>query len=372
MTAQPEQPNPQPPYYARFSPSQRFEHFVLLVVFFGLALTGLPQKYANEAWGQALIRFWGGIESTRILHRFLAVLLMVEAAYHIGAVCYRLFVLRKGATLLPRLRDLRDARDWALHNLGLRRERPKMPRYNVNNKLEYWLTAIGIVILIVTGYMLWNPIATTNALPGEAIPVARVVHGEQAVLLVLLVVIWHGYNVLIRRFNLSMFTGRLSRRAMLEDHAEELERIESGAQTPTAAPEEIRRRSRIFWPIAGAAAILVGALLYSFVTFEQTAITTVPRPEVPIFAPQTTLIEGDASVGAAVWHTVRCAICHGPEAEGGPEGAPALRGTRVSFLAFYRQVRSGSDRMPAFRPEELPDPYLLHLYTWLTTLPGAE
>jgi mono/diheme cytochrome c family protein len=274
-------------------------------------------------------------------------------------------VLHRPTSLLPRGRDISDLRDWLLFNLGARAERPRMPHYNVNNKLEYWLTAIGLIILIVTGYMLWNPIATTNALPGEAIPVARVVHGEQALLMVILVVVWHGYTTLIRRLNGSIWTGRLSRRAMQEDHAEELARIDSGQPQAQVSAEERARRSRVFWPVAGLLTVVLLGLLYSFVTFEQTAITTIPRPEVPIFAPQVQPAQGDASVGAAIWQTVRCAICHGAQAAGGPDGEPPLRGTTLSFEKFYEQVRAGTERMPAFRQEELPDAYMLHLYTWL-------
>ena len=48
--------------YVRFTPTQRFEHMVLLVTFTGLALTGLPQSYAEIGWVQSLIALMGGIE----------------------------------------------------------------------------------------------------------------------------------------------------------------------------------------------------------------------------------------------------------------------------------------------------------------------
>ncbi|MBX3082696.1 MAG: cytochrome b/b6 domain-containing protein [Anaerolineae bacterium] len=363
------QAQPERSYFPRFSAAQRYEHFVLMVVFIGLAVTGLSQKYAAEKWGEELILLLGGIESTRILHRFLATILMAEAIYHVVAVSYRLFVLRHRPSLLPQWRDVRDLRDWLLSNVGLKAERPAMPHYNVNNKFEYWFTALGTLVLIITGYMLWNPIATTNTLPGEAIPTARVIHSDQALLMVLFVVIWHGYNTLIRYFNRSIFSGKLSHAAMQSDHAEELARLESGEQPADLASDIIAKRMRIFVPVAGVLTLGLAVLLYSFVTFEQTALTTVPRQEVPVFAPQAMPKSGDAKVGAAVWSTVRCALCHGVEAEGGPDGAPALRGTTVDFDTFYAQVRTGTaDKMPAFRAEELPDAYVLHLYTWLTSL----
>ena len=54
-----------PSEYTRFTAGQRFEHIVLLVTFSGLALTGLPQSYAEIGWVQTLIGFMGGIESIR-------------------------------------------------------------------------------------------------------------------------------------------------------------------------------------------------------------------------------------------------------------------------------------------------------------------
>jgi cytochrome b subunit of formate dehydrogenase len=52
----------------RFSIFERVEHFVLVLSFTTLAVTGLPQKYALFPFSQAVIGFLGGIETTRIIH----------------------------------------------------------------------------------------------------------------------------------------------------------------------------------------------------------------------------------------------------------------------------------------------------------------
>jgi formate dehydrogenase gamma subunit len=354
--------SPERTTYPRFSAAQRLEHLVLLVAFIGLALTGLPQKFTDQTWARFLLQAEGGIESARILHRFLAILLIVEAMYHVGVVAYRLFVLRQQATMLPGLHDLRDLRDSVLFNVGLKHERPRMPHFNFRNKLEYWLVMLSLAILIYTGFMLWNPIAATLAMPGDVIPAARLIHGNQALLTVLIVAVWHLYNVLIRQVNFSIFTGRLSRKAMREEHAEELAHLDG----PTHAPVvNTSSRKRIFWPIAIVIAIVMITALVRFVTFEQTAITTVPRQTVSIYAPNIRPTAGDAHVGAALWQTLRCAFCHGPEAQGGINGVPALQGTPLTFDQFYQQVRHGSEKMPAFQQAELPDAYLSHLWAWL-------
>ncbi|MCC7451312.1 MAG: cytochrome b/b6 domain-containing protein [Anaerolineae bacterium] len=357
------------PRYTRFSPAQRFEHLVLLVAVLGLALTGLPQRFNDQAWAQTLIKGLGGIESLRIVHRFMAALLMAEVIYHIGVISYKLYVLRQPASLLPRARDVRDLVDWIRYSLGLRSAPPAMPRYNFGDKLKYWGVAISVIILLITGLILWNPISAARVLSGETIPAAQVIHSDQAWLTVVILVIWYMYSILFRRPNFSMFTGKLSRAAMLEDHAQELERIECGAVPILPSKEAVADRRRAFMRVAAVIGIIVVGVLARYLTTEQSAITTVPRHEEAIFAPRAQPSTGEANVGAALWPTLRCAFCHGPQARGGPDGAPALRGTTMSFEKFYTQVRNGTDKMPAFRPDELPDGYLTHLWTWLSTTP---
>ncbi len=353
--------------YRRFAAAQRFEHSVLLVSMVGLALTGLTQKFAGEMWAQTLIQVLGGIESTRILHRFSSILLMAVSIYHGGVITYKIFVLGYRATMIPGIRDLRDLRDWIFYNLGLKAEHPHLPRYNFGEKAEYLAVVWGTLLMGVTGFMMWNPIATANIVPGEAIPAARAAHGGEAILAILAIVTWHMYNVHFKRFNRSMFTGKMSREAMLEEHAEELEAIERGEKAFEIPAEVLSQRKRRFWPFAILMTIILVAGAIWFVTFEETAITTIPRqPDVLVFAPQSMPETGAAEVGAALWPTLRCAQCHGIEATGGP-GVPPLLDTTLSFDEFYQQVREGDEGMPPFGAVEIADAYLLHLWTWLTT-----
>ncbi len=357
--------------YKRFAPAQRMEHIILLTTFVGLAVTGLPQKYAAEQWAKTLIEILGGIESARIIHHFLAALLMGEAIFHGGVISYKLFVLGYRATMIPGLKDFWDVIHWIGFNLGLRKSHPHFPRYNFGEKAEYLAVVWGTLMMAATGFMMWNPIATTKLIPGAVVPAARAAHGGEAVLAVLSIVIWHMYNVHLKRFNRSMFTGKLTREEMVEEHAGELEAIEKG-ELPTTLPSEvIVRRQKRFWPYAIVMTIILTAGLIWFLTVEDTAIKTVPRQDIVVFAPEVTLEVGDAALGQSMWPTLRCARCHG-ETANGDKDIPSLRGTDLSFDAFYKQVRTGkADKMPAFSAGEIPDTYLLHLWTWLKEKPTA-
>ena len=198
--------------------------------------------------------------------------------FHLLDVAHRVLVRRVRAdACCPRYQDVVDALQAVRYNLGLAKERPRMDRYTWEEKVEYWSLVWGTIVMIATGFMLWNPIATARFLPGEFIPAAQVVHGGEALLAILAVLVWHFYSVHLRHFNRSMFTGQMTEHEMEEEHPLELERIRAGEHVAA----EPRRRS----PARAAGvpadgrrrrASLLLAGLYWFVTFEQTAITTLP------------------------------------------------------------------------------------------------
>jgi cytochrome b subunit of formate dehydrogenase len=348
--------------YRRFSPAQRLEHLVLLVAFGGLAVTGLPQKYTSNEDVRWLVERMGGIENLRIVHRIFAVTLMVLALYHLLTISYKLYVLGKTASLAPRRRDFRDLWDWVRYNLRLSDKRPRMPYYNFSEKLDYWVIVTSMLLMILTGLVLWKPSAATDILPGQLVPASRVIHSEEALLIVLFVLIWHLYGTLIKQLNLSIWTGTMSHQQMLREHAEALDGTE--AQPARSAHDMESRRQRFMVVSVIVSVILVGGIAW-YLTREQTAITTVVRQEAIIFAPDFQIEEGDPAVGAALWPTVRCARCHGDDAVNGLENTPPALNTNLSFPVFFEQVRLGRGDMPPIGREEISDRFLLHIWAWL-------
>jgi len=352
-------------YYTRFGANERMEHMVLLLSFTMLAVTGLPQRYAEYQLAKDAISLMGGIESVRILHRFFAIMLMIGAIYHGGAVSYKIYVRGDRLSMIPGLKDLYDVIGVLLHNLGFRKDHPKLPRYNFGEKAEYLAVVWGTIIMVITGFMMWNPILTSKLLPASAIPIARIAHSSEAVLAVLSIIIWHMYNVHVKRFNRAMFTGKATHEMMEEEHAEELEAIENGTDKVTLPPEIIERRRRYFFPYAVVVTIILSLGLLFFVTYEESSITTVPRQERVALAPITEEV-GEPAIGKTLWVTVRCASCHGEDAQGIANTAPPVRGTDLEYFSFYRLVRLGRGEMPAFNTIEIPDRYLVHIWAWLT------
>ena len=192
------------------------------------------------------IGLMGGIELTPDPPRR-AILLMLTTIYHGGAVTYRIFVKRVRLTMMPGLQDVKDGLQAMGYNMGLVKSPPRMGRYNFGEKVEYWAVIWGTAIMVITGFMLWNPIATTKFLPGQAIPAAKAAHGAEAVLAALSIITWHAYHVHLKWFNKSMFTGSLTHEQMEEEHALELEEIEAGVEEPPISPAVMRRRLMVFY-----------------------------------------------------------------------------------------------------------------------------
>lgn len=270
--------------YPRFDTGQRIEHALLILSFTVLSITGLPQKYPDTGWGEGMIWLMGGIELTRLIHHSAAIVLIVGSIYHLVSVGYRLVVKRVQMSMLPGWKDVVDVVQMLGYNFRLTQNPPQMGRYTFGEKVEYWAVIWGTVIMILTGFVLWNPIATARLLPGEWIPAAKAAHGGEALLAVLSIVTWHMYNVHVKHFNKSMFSGWLNRHEMEEEHPLELAAIES-SPAKTVAPELLRRRQRLYLPVAVLFSLVMLVSVYFFVTFEATAITTVPRQTVEIFSP---------------------------------------------------------------------------------------
>jgi formate dehydrogenase gamma subunit len=274
--------------HLRFRLIERIEHWVLVASFFTLALTGLAQKFASVGLAKSFIALLGGIENARLIHHLAAIVMMFEAIYHIGAVGYKIFVRRTRISMLPGLGDIRTAWQALLYNLGLSKTKPQQGRYTFDEKIEYWAVIWGTMVMGITGFMMWNPIATTRVLSGVVVPAAKAAHGGEALLAVLAIIVWHLYHVHLRHLNLSMINGYLSEEEMLEDHPLELADMKAGIAERPVDPSALKRRRRAFFPIYALAAVVMLVGIYFFTTYEETAITTLPpAEEVLVFAPLT-------------------------------------------------------------------------------------
>lgn len=235
-------------YFTRFSVGQRIQHLILLVSFVVLAISGLGLKFHDLAISQWWIGLWGGIEVTRLVHRFAAIAFTGIFLFHMAtlawkAVTMKVFINRKPQItktfpMLPTVKDGKDLFNSYLYFLGFIRQSPRFGRYDVMQKIEYLAGAYGFMIMIVTGIINWYPtnvggflpgsvIPFVEQLPGWVIPLAKMVHGWEAVLAVAYIVIVHFYSAIwsprVLPLDRSIWTGKISKERMHEEHPLELE-----------------------------------------------------------------------------------------------------------------------------------------------------
>ncbi len=100
----------QPPEeFVRFNLSQRMEHVLMMISFTILVVTGLPQKFYGDEWAQAVMMGLGGIETIRLVHRACAALFILEGIYHIGYTGKLVVTGNFSPSMIPGIRDVRDA-----------------------------------------------------------------------------------------------------------------------------------------------------------------------------------------------------------------------------------------------------------------------
>jgi formate dehydrogenase subunit gamma len=218
-----------PDYIVRFNVRQRIEHILLMVIFVMLALTGLIQKFYTAAFCQWIILNLGGITTTRWIHRGFAMVFVALMVYHIVLCLINVFGRHKKATMVPTLNDYKAVVADLKCHMGMAAECPKFGRYDYRQKFEYFGLIIGSIIIIISGFILLFPTAITSWIPGDVIPVALTFHGWEATLAVIVIVIWHIYDVVLRPdifpTDKSIFTGKISLQRLKEEHGLEYEEI---------------------------------------------------------------------------------------------------------------------------------------------------
>ena len=211
--------------YLRFSSGQRWEHLILLACCLVLLLTGLPQKYRGFSISQDLLSTPERIELIRQVHHITAILLGLLVLYHLIRILVMMSRRKLPGDLLPTVQDLRDAGQMIQYLLFLRKDKPKFGRYNFEQKVTYWVVFFSILLMGVSGLIVWFPVQATQFLPGGVVPAAKLAHSTESIVMAIFILIWHVYHVHIERLNLSIFTGRLSEDEMRTYHEKEYERL---------------------------------------------------------------------------------------------------------------------------------------------------
>lgn len=220
-------------YVVRWSFQNRVEHFVTMVTFALLCLTGLPQKFYQAGWAPGLVSVFGGIDNARTIHRVCGLVLALSTIIHFGNAIATMLSKKVGFTMVPTRKDFEDAILQLRYYLGMTEKHPLYDRYTYKEKFEYWGLVFGNLIMIASGFILYFPVKAASFLPGEFIPVAKVFHSNEGLMAFFVITIWHIFNAHLNPdvfpFDTSMFTGKVSRERYEHEHPLELARMEGRA-----------------------------------------------------------------------------------------------------------------------------------------------
>ena len=231
-------------YFFRFTLNQRIQHILLASSVIVLVLTGMPLKFHDAEWAHRLYTLLGGIRFAPVVHKTAGTLLLILFVYHVGyllSVIYfgqirplkqraeglridKLLKVLLNQPLVPNLKDAQDIWGLAKYLLFLSDRRPDCAEFNWKEKFDYWAPFWGIVIIGLSGLVMWHKEFFTSFLPGQVINFALIAHSDEALLAALFLFIWHFYNV---HFSSSVFpmgtvflTGYLPEELMVEEHYE--------------------------------------------------------------------------------------------------------------------------------------------------------
>jgi hypothetical protein len=73
-------------WFTRFSPFERFLHFLVVTSFLLLVITGMPLKFYYTDWAKVIFHILGGPETARTLHRLGAIVTFLYFGLHLTAL----------------------------------------------------------------------------------------------------------------------------------------------------------------------------------------------------------------------------------------------------------------------------------------------
>lgn len=213
----------------RFTLNERLQHALLMLSTVVLLITGFSLLFHDLWIGQWLLRLEGGITGRGLIHRWAAVVLVSLCGYHL---LYILFTERGHAQFMhmrPRLQDGRDLFQVIQLNLGRPSERPACDRFDFRQKFQYYAFFLASVSMVLSGLTLWFATEAMAIMPKWAFDVLAVLHGQESVVIFLLLFVWHLYDVHLRPevfpMDWSWITGRISVEDLKERHRLEYERL---------------------------------------------------------------------------------------------------------------------------------------------------
>lgn len=230
--------------YLRMTLNERVQHFILMISFVVLVITGFALKFPESLWVQGFRNLFGenAFEMRGDVHRIAGVLLVIVSLYHL----YYIFFTQRGKEFIkdmwPRKNDYTDMKDTIKFYRGKRDEKPKLGRFSYIEKLEYFAVYWGNFVMLLTGVLLWFENFFLPVISNVGMDIAAAIHFYEAILATLSIIFWHFYFVIynpdVYPMNKAWLTGFITRHQMENEHPLWLEEIEKNDSNEKALTDE--------------------------------------------------------------------------------------------------------------------------------------
>ncbi len=154
----------------RYTASERANHWVVGITFILLALSGLA--FFHPAFYPLTMLFGGG-PWARILHPYIGVILALAFVMMFIRFFHLNLMTPTDWAWLSRIREMIDGND---HNM------PEQGKYNGGQKIMFWGMAVCILLLVVSGLVMWRSMFD---FPVGMVRLASVVHAFAATVMIL-------------------------------------------------------------------------------------------------------------------------------------------------------------------------------------------
>jgi formate dehydrogenase gamma subunit len=174
----------------------RVAHWGVMASFPTLVVTGFALKFPESWWAKPMLMWESNAGVRGGLHRVAAIVLIAATAFHF----FHLAVKKRDRpflrSMIPRLRDVRDMLNVFRFNLGLTKQAPQFEKFNYAEKLEYWAFLWGLMVMALSGFVLWFDNFVLRHFPKWITDAATAVHWYEALLATFSILIWHFYMVI--------------------------------------------------------------------------------------------------------------------------------------------------------------------------------
>lgn len=211
----------------------RIAHGLMMVSFLVLAYSGFALAWPESWWAEPLVRWEEQVALRGWVHRVAAVAMLISLAFHV----VHLIVDRRARACIRRMwpnrEDFHEFVERMKWYLGRRQDMPPSGALGYPEKAEYLALIWGLLVMALTGFLLWFENLTLTWFPKWVTDVSTVIHFYEAVLASLAILVWHLYFVMFDPLVYPMDTAWLNGK---EAPGRLLERNESTVPLPGETP----------------------------------------------------------------------------------------------------------------------------------------